>query len=157
MTRAASDRRREVQQRIEEAVAACRGVPRATMRWSTVLGPMKIPIAAVFLLLTTSATATAELTVQGWLDFYDGKGRTPAQVNRLMAATYALGVADGLLAVRVMSCPKGYIPEAGVLAADTAKLLREFRDNPKWSVTAAVLGALNLAGCAEGPRGGAIQ
>ena len=105
-------------------------------------------------LLVTVTSASAELTVQGWLDFYDGKTRTPAVVSQLMAETYVLGVADSAISLRVLSCPKGYIPKAENIAKQTAMVLRDNHNEPAISVTAAVLMALTIdAGCELGPRG----
>lgn len=106
------------------------------------------------IMLITAPLANAELTIQGWLDFYDGKSEMPAVISRVMASSYVLGVADSAISLRVMSCPKDYIPEAGALSAQTADVLRNFRDHRGLSVTAAVLVALSVGGgCVDASKG----
>lgn len=108
------------------------------------------------LLLATATAARAELTVQGWLDFYEGKTQLPAPVASIAASSYVLGVADSAISLRVMSCPKGYNTQAqtDALSDETAQVLKKFHDHPGMSVTAAVLIALAVVGgCTDGPRG----
>ena len=109
-------------------------------------------VAAGALLLATATSAGAELTVEGWLDFYDGKSRLPASVAQIVASSYALGLADGVISTKIMSCPTEYIPKAEVIAKKVAEVLRLERETRGISVTAAVLIALSLDGCTEGPR-----
>ena len=90
------------------------------------------------LLLATATAARAELTVQGWLDFYEGKTKMPADVGKIIAASYVLGIADGAIALRVMSCPKDYLPDSLALAKQTSRVIGISRDHPGLSVTAAV-------------------
>ena len=101
------------------------------------------------LILVSAREAGAQLTVKGWLDFYEGRTQMPAEVGKIAATSYALGIADGAITLQVMICPKDYIPEASALARQTAKVLRTFPDQPDLSVTVAVLAALSNDGCKE--------
>ena len=109
--------------------------------------------ATVLLWLASAFPASAEMTVQGWLDFYNGKSSTvPPEIARVLAATYTLGMADGLISTELMSCPKGYIAQGEVIARRAADVLRAPNPHPGTSVTVAVLAALTLDGCTAGPR-----
>ena len=110
-------------------------------------------VAGTALLLAIGTPAGAELTVQGWLNLYDGKTETPPVVARLMATSYAFGIADGIIALRLFSCPPGYIPKAEDIGKHTAMVLRDSLKDPGASVTGAVLIALSIDGpCSEGPN-----
>jgi hypothetical protein len=110
-------------------------------------------VATLLLWLAAVVPARAEMPVQGWLDFYNGKSSTvPVRVAQVMAATYTLGMADGLISTQIVSCPAGYVPEGDVIAKRAADMLTAADPQPKASVTAAVLVALTLDGCTEGPR-----
>jgi hypothetical protein len=92
------------------------------------------------------------MTTQGWLDLYNGKSSTiPSEIAGVMAATYTLGMADGFISTQVVSCPAGYIPKAEIIANRAADMLSAPAPRPKASVTVAVLAALTLDGCTEGP------
>jgi hypothetical protein len=108
-----------------------------------------ITTCALLLILVTASEAGAELTVQGWLDFYEGRTKLPADVGKIVAASYVLGLADGAIALKVMSCPKDYLPDGGALARQTARVIGKSRGHPALSVTAAVLVALVGDGCKQ--------
>ena len=99
--------------------------------------------------------ASAELTVRGWLDYYEGNSSAVSPViSRMLARMYALGMADGLIATKILACPPRYAPDAEALARRVADILRLPDPHPNMSVTVAVLGALDIDGrCAKGPRG----
>ena len=112
----------------------------------------------VVFLLAVAATARAELTVEGWLELYEGKteealGRRLArETANLMAATYVLGMADSVIALRVLSCPPGFIPLAGELADQVAAIVRTNQQQPhrEFSMPVAVMLVLAVRhGCAQ--------
>jgi hypothetical protein len=111
-----------------------------------------ITTGTLLLILVIAREAGAELIVQGWLDFYEGRTQMAAEVGKIVATSYALGVADGAIALRVMSCPKDYLPDSGALAKQTARVIGVSRDDPGLSVTAAVLVALVADGCKENSK-----
>jgi hypothetical protein len=99
-----------------------------------------ITTCALLLILVTASEAGAELAVQGWLDIYEGRTKLPADVGKIVvAASYVLGLADGAIAFKVMSCPTDYVPDGGALAGQTARVIGKSRGHPALSVTAAVL------------------
>lgn len=112
-----------------------------------------VMIAAVFFLLTMAAPARAELTVQGWLDFYNGRSASGAVAAKIIATSYALGMADGLISTRVMACPPKYTPDPETLVRRVAIVLSDPNPPAGISVTAAVLVALDIDGCTKGPLG----
>jgi hypothetical protein len=122
----------------------------AQLRRTSTRGAM----ATVLLSLASVFPASAEMTVQGWLDFYNGKSSTvPAPIARVLASTYTLGMADGLISTQVVSCPAGYVPAGEVIAKRAADMLSgPDPKQPKATVTVAVLVALTLDGCTAGPR-----
>jgi hypothetical protein len=108
--------------------------------------------ATVLLWLALIWPARAEMPVQSWLDFYNGKSSTiPISVARVMASTYALGMADGLISAQIVSCPAGYAPEGDVIAKRAADTLKAPAPQPNAPVMAAVLDALTVDGCTKGP------
>ncbi len=111
-------------------------------------------IAAGVFLLAIATPARAELTTQGWLDFYDGKAGPSVVVAQLMAESYVLGMAASVIALRILSCRDGYLPKAEDIARLTARVLRDNLSHPGMSVTAAVLAAATIDGtCQRGERG----
>ena len=76
--------------------------------------PLGAAIATMLLALTVPVSG--EMPAQSWLDFYNGNSRTvPISVARVLASTYTLGMADGLISTQIVSCPAGYIPAAEVI------------------------------------------